>query len=73
MFDSFQILNEDKREYTYNKPIQDMMMITKSRLDYIYTDQKITLYNLTKVIIENTQELLGIDHKISYVLLNITE
>lgn len=73
MFDSFRILNKDKREYTYERLIQNTTTTTKSKLDYIYTDQETTSYNLTKAIIKDTRELLGTDYKVSYALLNVME
>lgn len=73
MFDTFQTMNEGKRDYIYEYPIQDTTLMIKSWIDYIYTDQKMTSYNLSGATIKDTRELLGTDHKITYALLNVTE
>lgn len=73
MFDTYRTMKEGKSEFTYEYLVQDTDDITRSRLDYIYTDQETTSYNLTGVAIKDTRELLNTDHKMTYALFNVTE
>lgn len=73
MFDTFRIINGEKQEFTYEQLIQLMIQVTKSRIDYIYTDQETSSYNLMKVMIKDIHKLLNTDHKMTYALLNVTE
>lgn len=38
MFDTFRIINKNKKKFTHEQPIQLTDQKTKSKIDYIYTD-----------------------------------